>query len=458
MLQALGSSQPALYEDRDQGLDLSRYVAIIRRRVFFFAIPFVLLLVIGCLIIAIQRPIYQAEGKILVESPEIPIDLVRPTVTAAATERMQVIQQRIMTRENLLSIIKKFGLFPSQQNWMSATQLIDLMRQRAAIEQVDIDTALNPKAARAAASTAVAFTITFEYENPELAMKVANELLTLILNEDVRTRTNRASETTQFLAREVKRLQGDLDTVDARLAEAKRQAAEHPEDSSDPVKARMITLNAMKTELIQKTSVYSEAHPAITSLRKRIAALEKEITNAAKVKPASVQKSTDDNADVLGDRQTYLQQSLDEASKKLTAARLGETMERDQQAEHLQVIEQPAQPQKPIKPKRLKLFAMSFALAMMVGAGSVFMAETFDKSIRGVRDLAGVIDSQLLVAIPYIATDGEIARRKRKILYLWAFLAFVLIAGMAVALYIGIGMDSSLFDRSWIDSLTRLSK
>ena len=458
MLQALGSSQPALYEDRDQGLDLSRYVAIIRRRVFFFAIPFVLLLVIGCLIIAIQRPIYQAEGKILVESPEIPIDLVRPTVTAAATERMQVIQQRIMTRENLLSIIKKFGLFPSQQNWMSATQLIDLMRQRAAIEQVDIDTALNPKAARAAASSAVAFTITFEYENPELAMKVANELLTLILNEDVRTRTNRASETTQFLAREVKRLQGDLDTVDARLAEAKRQAAEHPEDSSDPVKARLATLTAMKTELIQKTSVYSEAHPAITSLRKRIAALEKEITNAAKVKPASVQKSTDDNADVLGDRQTYLQQSLDEASKKLTAARLGETMERDQQAEHLQVIEQPAQPQKPIKPKRLKLLAMSFALAAMVGAGSVFMAETFDKSIRGVRDLAGVIDSQLLVAIPYITTDGEIVRRKRKILYLWAFLAIVLIAGIAAALYIGIGMDSSLFDRSWIDSLTRLSK
>ena len=87
MLQAVGSSQPTLYEDRDRGLDPARFIAIIRRRIFYFAIPFVLLLIISFLIIAIQRPIYQAEGKILVESPEIPVNLVQPTVTAAATER-----------------------------------------------------------------------------------------------------------------------------------------------------------------------------------------------------------------------------------------------------------------------------------------------------------------------------------------------------------------------------------
>jgi len=458
MLQYASPAPQNVFVEEPGHSGLEHYIAIAKRRFFYFFIPFVLALVLGFFIVAIQKPIYQAEGKILVESPEIPINLVQPTVTAAATERMQVIQQRIMTRENLLSIIKKFGLFPSQQNWMSGTQLIDLMRERTAIEQVDIETALKTKTPRASNSTAVAFTITFEYEHPELAMKVANELLTLILNEDVRTRTNRASETTQFLAREVKRLQGDLDSVNAQLGEAKRQAAEQPDDASDPVKARIATLAAMKTELIQKTSVYSEGHPAIKSLRKRIAALEKEIINAAKASLASPQKSTSENADVLGERQTYLQQSLDEASKKLTAARLGESMERDQQAEHLQVIEQPALPQKPVKPKRLKLLAMSFALAAMVGAGSIFAVETMDKSIRGVTDLAGVIDSHLIVSIPYITTDGEVALRKRRVLYLWAFLAIVLLVGLAVALYIGIWTDSSLFDRSWIDSLTRLSK
>ena len=89
-------------------------------------------------VVAIQRPIYEAQGKILVELPEIPTDLVEPTVTAAATERIQVIQQRLMARDSLLPIVDKFNLFPSERKWMSGTQILDLMRQRAQIALVDI--------------------------------------------------------------------------------------------------------------------------------------------------------------------------------------------------------------------------------------------------------------------------------------------------------------------------------
>ena len=495
MLQTLTAPQQSVYEDRDQGFDPSRLLPIVRRRVFYFAIPFVLLLIIGFLVVAIQRPVYQAEGKILVESPEIPTTLVQPTVTAAATERIQVIQQRIMTRDNLLSIIKKFGLFPSQQKWMSGTQLLDLMRERAEIQLVDIDTAITPtgKDGKPAPPrpnsnkfpSAIAFTMSFEYENPELAMKVANEFLTLILNEDVRARTNRATETTQFLAREVKRLQGDLDSVNSQLAEARLElkrllaasGQQGPEEEAEQLKTQRATLTAMKTDLIQKSSVYSEAHPAVKNLKKRIAALEKDIADAAKVDPttdltktgatkgdaakagpASAQRSASDRVDPLTQRQTYLQQALDEASKKLTAARLGETMERDQQAEHLQVIEQPALPQKPIKPKKLKLFAISFALALLVGVGTVFTAEMLDKSIRGAQDLAGIVDSHLVVVVPYITTAGEIARRRRKFVLLWVCLAIALFAGLAAVYYVGIEIDFSWFDRSWLDTLTRLTK
>jgi len=149
---------------------------------------------------------------------------------------------------------------------------------------------------------------------------------------------------------------------------------------------------------------------------------------------------------------------LDEESKKLTAARLGEAMERNQQSEHLQVIEQPIIPQKPIKPNRPKLFVLSSAIATMAGFGVVLLAEMLNRSIRSARDLIGVVDSRLLVAIPFIPTAGELARRKRKIIYLSIFLAAFLLVGVAAALYIGIEIDFSWFDRSWIDSLTRLSK
>src|SRR3974390_1514258 len=103
MLQTLSPAQQAISEERSQGLDLRYLLGILKRRIFWFAIPFVLLSIIGAGVVAVQRPIYHAEGKVLVESPEIPTNLVQPTVTAAATERLQVIQQRIMTADNLLS-------------------------------------------------------------------------------------------------------------------------------------------------------------------------------------------------------------------------------------------------------------------------------------------------------------------------------------------------------------------
>ena len=471
MLQTYSSQQP-IQSERDEAVDFAHYLGIFRRRIFYFAIPFVLLLIIGFLISAIQRPIYRAEGKILVEPPAIPIDLVEPTVTAPATERVQVIQQRITSRDNLLSVVKKFGLFASEQRWMSGTQLLDLMRDRVAIQLVDIDTELSqakdgkkPAAPRPAnKNPAIAFTIGFEYENPELAMKVANEFLTMILNEDARARTNRATETTQFLAREVKRLQGDLDSVNAQISEAKRnaeiseatRAGNSTEGVSEKLKSQIALLTAMKADLIQRASVYAEGHPVVKALKKRIAALEQEMSQEPKIDPAAPRAGTD--IDVLQQQQTSIEKNLDDASKKLIAARLGESMERNQQSEPLLVIEQPTLPQVPVKPKRLKLFAISLAVATMAGLGAVFLVEILDRSIRGSRELAGVVDSHLVVAIPYISTAGEILQKKRRIILLWASLAGVLFAGLAVAFYIGIQIDFSWFDRPWMDSLTRLAK
>ena len=85
----------------------------------------------------IWPPTYLAEGKILVQSQQIPTELVRPTVTNAAQERIQVIEQRLMTRENLIAIIDKFQLFPGQRNLMSVTQLVETMKKKTSIAPVN---------------------------------------------------------------------------------------------------------------------------------------------------------------------------------------------------------------------------------------------------------------------------------------------------------------------------------
>ena len=129
MLQTLGSnesyrsSEPALGEDHGQSLNFSHYIDILKSRIFYFLLPFGLISILGLYFAAIQKPNYLSEGKILVETQRIAPDLVRPIVTATASERIQLIQQRILTRDNLLSIASKFGLFPERSG------ILDLMRK-----------------------------------------------------------------------------------------------------------------------------------------------------------------------------------------------------------------------------------------------------------------------------------------------------------------------------------------
>ena len=253
MLQPYTAPQPAFYEDRDQALDPARFIEIFKRRIFYFAIPFVALLIIGFLIVAIQRPIYRAQGTILVELAQIPTDLVEPTVTAAATERIQVIQQRLMARDSLLPIVNKFNLFPSERGWMSGTELLDLMRDRSQIALVDLDELIaakdtkDGKPAPAALqlnrqnkNPAVAFTVTFDYENPDLAARVANELLTAILNQDVQARTNRATETTRIPWSGGQATAVRLDTVEGQILQtaADRQKTLAADAKKDDEKAQ----------------------------------------------------------------------------------------------------------------------------------------------------------------------------------------------------------------------------
>ena len=444
MLQPLGSIQPTFLEATERALGLDHYLAIAKRRIFYFLIPFVVVLLFGALIVAIQRPIYRAEGKILVETQDIPKDLVRPTITDTANQRIQVIQQKIMTRDNLLQVVKKFGLFAAEQQWMSPSQILDLMKERTQFQLVDLGVPSQPN------NLTIAFTLGFDYENPQIAAAVANEFLTLILNVDVVNRTNRAGETTKFLEQEVQRLQGVLAATQTRITELTANPDKGPSDQFADQRAE---LNKLKLDLVQKSAIYSGAHPEVIALQKRIAALEKLVAKT----PDRLQ--SDNGISSLKQQLTATETNLDEANKKLSEARLGESLERNQQSERLQVIEQPVPPQKPIKPNRPKLLALVFILAGVAGFGALALAETLDKSIHSSQELATVVDSRLIVGIPYITTASETGRKKNRLVLLMVGLGLLALAALGTALYLGLSLDlSSWVDRSWLERLTRLSK
>jgi uncharacterized protein involved in exopolysaccharide biosynthesis len=421
--------RPASYqEEADQSyfLQPSFYWQLIKRRALYFVIPFILVLVVGLAVALLLPATYVSEGKILVQSQQIPTELVRPTVTSAAQERIQVIEQRTMTRENLLAIIDKFQLFPEKRTLMSASQLVELMRKNAKIEPLAQPLAFSQVRSRGDNPTIV-FTVGFEYSDPQTASRVANELVTRILNEDLRDRTSRATDTTKFLAREVQKLQAENAAIDAKIALAKLSQAKSGSNTPDQPATQLAQL---KMDLTQKSALYSDRHPVMQALKRQIAALEKVVVPPVQTGPDALAP-----LDELETQQENIQKNLEAASTKLAAARLGETLEKDQQSEKLEVIEQPTAPQEPIRPNRPKIAGIALFLALAAGGGLVFLLEFADKGIRRSSDIFGIVDSRLVIAIPYITTHAERGRQKSRTIVLIG-VAVVLVVGALVAAYL----------------------
>jgi uncharacterized protein involved in exopolysaccharide biosynthesis len=398
MLQTADFDEDMQEEGQSNLLRPAYYWELLKRRALYVAIPFVLIASAGLGVAMVWPPTYLSEGKILVQSQEIPTELVRPTVTNAAQERIQVIEQRTMTRENLLAIIDKFQLFAAQRSLLSATQLVELMKKKTSIAPVFQPLAFT----RRTDNPTIVFTVGFEDSDPNTASRVANELVTRILNEDLRDRTSRATETSKFLGREVQRLQGESVAIQAKIAEAKQAQFKPSTNGPDQI-------SQLRAEYLAKSAIYSEKHPLMKALKRQLEAAEKVVSPSG---------GGGGDLDSLQAQQEANQKSLDLATAKYQAAQLGEALEKNQQSEKLEVIEQPTVPQEPVKPNRPKIIGMGLLLGVAAGVGLTLLLEMLDGTIRRSSDIYSLIDSHLVVTVPYIITAGEQHRSKQLRRYL----------------------------------------
>ncbi len=178
------------------------------------------LLLGGAVLVTIAiPPVYKASGLLLLESSQIPDERNVSGITGYADERVALLKQRVMTRENLLRVVDEFGLVPAdQKQTASSSDLVEYMHKHVSVDLVDAD-----PGRRRQGMLSIAFRVGFEHNSAETALNVTNELVKLFLDENVRTRTERAAETTAFLTDEAKKLRDDLEKIEAKLAEYKQK-------------------------------------------------------------------------------------------------------------------------------------------------------------------------------------------------------------------------------------------
>jgi uncharacterized protein involved in exopolysaccharide biosynthesis len=208
--------------DEERTGDVTEYLALLgRRKGRIILVGGALLLSALALAFALP-PVYRSEATILIEEQEVPTDLVRSTVTSYADQRIQTIKHQVMTRSNLWKIVEQYGLYAGLRWRKTTEEILHRMVDDIGLEVISADV-VDRRTGQPTRAT-IAFTLSYDGETPDLAQKVANELTSLFLAENLKSRQRSAEETTTFLKQESDNLNQHIGQLEKEIARFKQRA------------------------------------------------------------------------------------------------------------------------------------------------------------------------------------------------------------------------------------------
>jgi len=415
-------------------------IEILLRRRWYIIIPFCLSMIVGICLVLFLPKLYQAETLVLLQAERVATNYVQPIINTNINTRIDTISQQILSRSNLEKIINEFKLLSGLKSEnMLLEDTIEILRER-----ITVDIKRSADYRRGIES----FRISFKGQEPEKVMKVTDALAKHFINENLKMREKQTTTTTQIIDKElsaikkrlkeseqflkdfrekyagglpdqlesnlnkIDRLSGQLTSKQERLQYQKDRlnAVEIPEEGGEPETYDTLSLPQLVAQLKQLKNRYTDQHPDIIRLEKRIAGLENEAqTSQGNTRDMNIKreiKSLKTEITDLMEQISFYEDLISNTPKReqeLTAlinnfdsmrdtynsfltrkreAGFAATMEEKQQMEQFRILDFADLPKKPIEPDMVKLFLIVIAASLGIGGGLTFLLEYLDTSIR----------------------------------------------------------------------------
>tara|TARA_R110000782_G_scaffold78293_3_gene155914 strand:+ start:101999 stop:103441 length:1443 start_codon:yes stop_codon:yes gene_type:complete len=457
-------------EHEEGGSFLSHIPAMIRQRKLLLILPIILTLIIAIAAAFLLPVKYQSRAVLLVESPIVADALPSAPSADLVDQRMAKIRQQLLSRPELIEIIRSNNLYVDDLKSNSLTDVIEEMRQNIGINAVNADI---QQAGRGTRST-IAFAVDFHYDEPVKAQAVAQALTERVLQLDSSKVSEQATNTVDFLTDQANGLQqqiselqnqisdikarngsilsnslmpmiGSTGSYDAQIAGLRRENAmlNNQRDMTKTAANRDPVVAAAEQQLAAARASYSDSHPDVILAKQRLAEARKlAASNQAKIPVSAIdQQIADNNAQIailqsakaqesarisstltaqarapavneqisqLDQRLSQLQDQYRTVSDKLLNARAGKKAEDSDQGERLSVIDPPVVPDDPSSPNRPVLIAGGLVGGLGLGIALLFAMELILRPIRDVSGVARLLGEPPLVSIPTIGrTDNS---------------------------------------------------
>jgi polysaccharide chain length determinant protein (PEP-CTERM system associated) len=250
-------------ENRD--LTMDDYLAMLRRRMKVILIPALLAPLAGFLVSYVFPPKYTSQSLVMVEGQKVPEGIVQPVVTEDLTQRIASLQQRVMSQSVLQPMLERSGLAKPGQNM---DDVIDNIRVSMQVEPVVTDLSQiggGGKKKPGTGSPVPGFYVNYTASSAREAQQICNELTSLLLEQNLKSREDVARGTTDFLSKQVDDTKRNLDELDSKLAAFKKQyMGQLPGDEDNNVKILMglnsqLDANTQSLSRAQQDKSYTES-------------------------------------------------------------------------------------------------------------------------------------------------------------------------------------------------------
>jgi polysaccharide chain length determinant protein (PEP-CTERM system associated) len=115
-------------------LDIQTYVGMALRRKWYIIIP-ILVCIVGSFALYKGLPkIYKAITLILVQPQLVPENYVRSTITSSVVSRLNTIGQEILSRTRLENVINEFNLYPDLRDKEPVEKIVEVMRKAIVVK------------------------------------------------------------------------------------------------------------------------------------------------------------------------------------------------------------------------------------------------------------------------------------------------------------------------------------
>ncbi len=423
---------------------------ILWQRRYYVVAVFAVLFLAGVITAYTLPTLYRSSATLLVESPELPQEVVETPGTARIEERLAKIREQVLSRGDLISLIEQNNLYPDERRSQPMSAVVEKMRKATTVGALSGGIGSSGGSGN---DNVIAINMSFDYPEPDKAQAVMQAYATQFLRMNTEQVEDEANMTVRFLQEQASTLLTQIRDIEGRITALKvgngaalagvgvpsfmdtgsytaqitsleNQNRQLMAQLRSPGQANPQIAQA-EAALVAAQAMYSDSHPDVVQARERLALLRRtesgsggssasaDIQEQIRANNAAIASLTAARNEAVGrvnatmanqarapaimeqamqleNRANTLRGQYSEVAKSLMRAQNSARLAQEQRGERLSLVEPPSLPDSPHWPNRPLLIAAGAAAGLALGLLLALAVELLSRPLRSPSQLEGM--------------------------------------------------------------------